>query len=82
MTSALQNAINEMDYGWLESQHPRLLMAIVQELQAGKMPADIKHQIYASTTADRQGLAVRCFNAACYIYPGLREQESSDPPYA
>ena len=65
--SPLLLAIYQDDYEYLEKQAPHFLTAIAQELQTGKTPADVKHIIYASTTADRSGLAVRCYNAAMHM---------------
>ena len=65
--SPLLLAIYQDDYEYLERQAPAFLIAIASELRNGKTPADVKHIIYANTTADRSGLAVRCFNAAMHM---------------
>lgn len=74
--TAIDLALYQIDYEWLESQHPTLLDAITKEVVGGKSPADVKHQVFRSTTADRAGLAMRCFNAAAHIEI-MRERQTA-----
>lgn len=65
--SPILAAIYREDYEYLERMAPHFLIAIADELRQGKTPRDIKHAFFANTTPDRNGMAIRCYNAAIHM---------------
>ena len=66
-TSPLLAAIDYDAYEWLTSQAPHFLLAIEKELKQGRTPEEIRYMVSSRVGPDRQGLALRCEQAARYI---------------
>ena len=62
---ALDGALDEIGYQWLEETHPELAAAVEQEVGRGAGAATIKRRVLART--GRLELALRCEQAARYI---------------
>ena len=64
---ALGRAIDQDAYNWLSKTAPGYLEAIELELNSGFTPAEIRWFISSRVGEDRQGIAIRCEQAARYI---------------
>ncbi len=63
----LQEAIDADAYSFLEQNAPGYLVAIDKVLAQGVTPAQVRWFVSAGVGADRQGLALRCEQAARHI---------------
>ena len=64
---ALAAALDRMSYEWLSTNAPDLVVAIDQELQVGTEPEGIRFIVQRHVGPDREGLALRCEQAARYM---------------
>lgn len=67
MTSPLTEALDAISYQWLTTQAPELVVAIDQELDSGRTPYQIRLAAQRHVGPDRDGLALRCEQAARYM---------------
>ena len=65
--AALVAALDRMSYEYLSTNAPDLIVAIDRELQAGNEPEGIRFIVQRHVGPDRNGLALRCEQAARYI---------------
>jgi len=64
---ALTAALDRMSFEYLSTNAPDLIVAIDQELQAGTEPEGIRFIVQRHVGPDREGLALRCEQAARYM---------------
>jgi hypothetical protein len=64
---ALAAALDRMSYEYLSTNAPDLIVAINQELQNGIDPKGIRFIVQRHVGPDREGLALRCEQAARYM---------------
>lgn len=64
---ALAAALDRMSYEYLAINAPDLVMAIDQELRNGTEPDGIRFIVQRHVGPDRDGLAMRCEQAARYM---------------
>ena len=64
---ATKDALDRMSYEWLSTSAADLVMAIDAELKAGTEPAGIRFIVQRHVGPDRDGLALRCEQAARYL---------------
>ena len=64
---ALTSALDRMSYEYLATNAPDLVVAIDQELRAGAEPETVRFIVQRHVGPDREGLALRCEQAARYI---------------
>lgn len=65
--SPLTEALDAMSYQWLSAQAPELVMAIDKELDSGRNPYQIRLVTQRHVGPDRDGLALRCEQAARHM---------------
>ena len=65
--AALTTALDRMSYEYLATNAPDLVVAIDQELHAGSAPESIRFIVQRHVGPDREGLALRCEQAARYM---------------
>lgn len=63
----LEEAVAEDAYAWLERNSPLLLQAVNNALSDNKSPAQIRMAVSRMVGPDRQGLALRCYQAAQWV---------------
>ena len=63
----LTAVIEEEDYLFLQDKAPAYAVAVEQEVNQGSTPAQIYRHIQSMTHEGREGLAIRCRNAAQYL---------------
>ncbi|MEM7133443.1 MAG: hypothetical protein AAF702_44515 [Chloroflexota bacterium] len=63
----LRDVVDLDAYQWLQSHAPYYISAIQSSLSQGASPADIRQFISINVGTDRQGLALRCEQAARHI---------------
>ena len=61
----LTQALDEVSYEWLLTQHPQLAAAVASEVEAGATPVEIRRRVMAH--CQRWELALRCEQAARWI---------------
>jgi hypothetical protein len=66
-SSPLIQALDRMSYEYLSTNAPDLIVAIDQELHEGLTPAEIRFRVQRHVGPDREGLALRCEQAARYM---------------
>ena len=64
---ALTAALDRMSYEWLSTNAPDIIVAIDQELRNGTGPEGIRFIVQRHVGPDREGLALRCEQAARYM---------------
>lgn len=64
---ALVAALDRMSYEYLSTNAPDLVLAIDQELRTGTEPSGIRFIVQRHVGPDREGLALRCEQAARYM---------------
>lgn len=64
---ALTAALDRMSYEWLATNAPDLVVAIEQELRSGAQPEAIRFVVQRHVGPDREGLALRCEQAARHL---------------
>ena len=62
---ALDRALDEESWSWLEEQHPNLAEAVQVAVDRGARPGQIKRRVLMRT--DRYELALRCELAARWL---------------
>jgi hypothetical protein len=62
---ALEEALNEQSWEWLQREAPNVAAAVATEVRSGASPADIRRQVMRRTQRDK--LAARCEQAALYL---------------
>ena len=67
MSSLLLDAIDRDGYEWLVTNAPHYIAAIEGELRQGATPEQIRYMVSRNVGPDRQGLALRCEQAARYL---------------
>ncbi len=67
---ALAAALDRDSYEWLVVNRPDIVMAIDTELRNGMEPEGIRFIVQRHVGADREGLALRCEQAARHIATG------------
>ncbi len=67
---ALTAALDRMSYEYLATNAPDLLIAIDLELRSGTEPDGIRFIVQKHVGPDREGLALRCEQAARYMATG------------
>lgn len=65
--SPLLAAIDYDAYEWLATNAPHYLAAIEKEIQSGRSPEAIRQIVSSRVGSERQGLALRCEQAARHI---------------
>lgn len=70
--SALTNALDRMSYEYLSTTAPDLIVAIGQELRSGVAPETVRFIVQRHVGPERDGLALRCEQAARYMASMLR----------
>lgn len=70
---ALAAALDRMSYEYLSTNAPDLVLAIDQELRIGTAPEGIRFIVQRHVGPDREGLALRCEQAARYMANGRTE---------
>lgn len=70
---ALAAALDRDSYEWLAVNRPDIAMAIDTELRNGMEPEGIRFVVQRHVGADREGLALRCEQAARHIAKGRAE---------
>ncbi|MBP8294440.1 MAG: hypothetical protein KAX65_16800 [Caldilineaceae bacterium] len=65
--SPLLAAIDYDAYEWLSTNAPHYLAAIEKEIQGGRSPEAIRQIVSSRVGPERQGLALRCEQAARHI---------------
>jgi hypothetical protein len=65
--TALAVALDKISYEYLATNAPDLVVAIEQELRAGVQPEGVRFAVQRHVGPDREGLALRCEQAARYI---------------
>ena len=65
--SMLIEAIDRDGYEWLLAYAPHYIAAIEDELRQGATPERIRYMVSRNVGPDRQGLALRCEQAARYL---------------
>ena len=65
--AALAAALDRLSYEYLSTNAPDLFVAIDQELRAGAEPESIRFIVQRHVGPDREGLAMRCEQAARYM---------------
>lgn len=68
--NALIAALDRMSYEWLATNAPDLVVAIDQELRNGTEPEGVRFIVQRHVGPDREGLALRCEQAARYMATG------------
>jgi hypothetical protein len=69
---AVEAAINEESWEWLTDNIPILAEAIYAEItKRNARPLQIRHFVMKSTQRER--LAARCYQAACYVAESQKE---------
>lgn len=66
-TSPLLDAIDADAFDWLTQHAPRYVTAIEAEIRQGRTPAEIRYIVASNVGPDRQGLALRCAQAARHM---------------
>ena len=66
-TPATATALDRISYEWLATQFPDLVTAIEQDMARGATPAAIKFLVSRHVGPDRDGLALRCEQAARHM---------------
>lgn len=66
-SSPLMAAIDYDAYEWLATNAPHYLTAIEKEIQNGRSPETIRQIVSGCVGPERQGLALRCEQAARHI---------------
>ncbi len=64
---ALTAALDRMSYEWLSTNAPDIIVAIDHELRNGTGPEGIRFIVQRHVGPDREGLALRCEQAARYM---------------
>ena len=64
---ALTAALDRMSYEYLSTNAPDLVVAIDKELRSGAEPEGIRFIVQRHVGPDREGLALRCEQAARYM---------------
>lgn len=64
---AVMAVLDQMSYEWLSVNAPDLLVAIELELNEGTGPDGIRFLVQRHVGPDREGLALRCQQAARYM---------------
>jgi hypothetical protein len=67
MSTPLTEALDAMSYQWLSAQAPDLVLAIEAELTGGRSPYQIRLLTQRHVGPDRDGLALRCEQAARHM---------------
>jgi hypothetical protein len=67
MSTPLTEALDAMSYQWLSAQAPELVLAIDEELNSGRSPYQIRLVAQQHVGPDRDGLALRCEQAARHM---------------
>ncbi len=62
---SIDEELDEISYEWLIQNHPALLHAMARDVDAGRMPADLRHRVLERT--GRYELALRCEQAARWL---------------
>ncbi len=65
--AALSAALDRDSYEWLAVNRPDIAMAIDTELRNGMGPEEIRFVVQRHVGADREGLALRCEQAARHM---------------
>lgn len=65
--AALVAALDKMSYEYLATNAPDLVVAIEQEMRAGSAPEAVRFAVQRHVGPDREGLALRCEQAARYM---------------
>jgi hypothetical protein len=65
--AALGAALDRMSYDYLATNAPDLLLAIEEELDAGISPEGVRFFVQRRVGPDREGLALRCEQAARHM---------------
>ncbi|MBP8293899.1 MAG: hypothetical protein KAX65_14070 [Caldilineaceae bacterium] len=63
----LTAALDRMSYEYLSTNAPDLVVAIDRELRTGAQPEAIRFIVQRHVGPDREGLALRCEQAARYM---------------
>lgn len=64
---SLSFALDQMSYEYFAINAPNLIVAIDDELQNGTLPEGVKFIVQSHVGPDREGLAMRCEQAARYM---------------
>lgn len=64
---AVITALDRMSFEWLSVNAPDLVVAIEQEVDAGTDPDAIRFLVQRHVGPDREGLALRCQQAARHM---------------
>jgi hypothetical protein len=70
----LEEAIAEDSCDWLAANAPRMVDAIHNSLISGLTPEQIRWVVSENVGPDRQGLALRCYQAARWMRGEFREE--------
>lgn len=65
--AAVVAALDRLSYEWLSVNAPELVLAVAKELENGLDPAAIRFVVQRHVGPDREGLALRCEQAARYM---------------
>ena len=64
---AIDAAINEESWGWLQDYVPVMAQAVAEEVKRNASPDDIRRHVMKQTQGQRPALAARCGQAAAYL---------------
>ena len=64
---AIDAAINEESWGWLQDYVPIMAQAVAEEVERNASPEQIRRHVMKQTQGQRPALAARCGQAAAHL---------------